>query len=206
MWGVRFCLWTWIRQRYSKPGANTEHLNAKSFISIPKSLNIEIRSSVQERPIFTLIYHGCPCTQGLITPYMVNKPLTCSRQCVMFTQRQCVYCTVTVVSQCLHIQKYTLYIARTWSSLVFGLFWIVVMLVVDWKWMEGLLYAESWLFPTSVCQCDIHLLEAVLHKQTTPKATTGWLNNHRLFSLFSTIAHCKFLVGPQHALLCLFNK
>lgn len=98
--GVRFCLWTGIRQRYSKPGANTKHLNVKSVISIPKSLNIEIRSSVQQRPIFTLIYHGCPCTQGLITPYMVNKPLTCSRQCVMFTQRQCIYCTVTVVSHC----------------------------------------------------------------------------------------------------------
>lgn len=53
---------------------------------------------------------------------------------------------------------------------------------------------------TSVCQCDIHLLEAVLHKQTTPKATTGWLNNHRLFSLFSTIAHWKFLVGPPQML------
>lgn len=65
---------------------------------------------------------------------------------------------------------------------------------------------QSPFFPTSVCQCDIHLLEAVLHKQTTPKATTGWLNNHRLFSLFSTIAHCKFLVGPQHALIRLFNK
>lgn len=37
--------------------------------------------------------------------------------------------------------------------------------------------------PTSVCQRDIHLLEAVLHKQTTPKATIGWLNSHRLFSL-----------------------
>lgn len=71
---------------------------------------------------------------------------------------------------------------------------------------EGEGFVCSVLFPTSVCQCDIHLLEAVLHKQTTPKATTGWLNNHRLFSLFSTIAHCKFLVGPQHALLCLFNK
>lgn len=58
---------------------------------------------------------------------------------------------------------------------------------------------------TSVCQCDIHLLEAVLHKQTTPKATTGWLNNHRLFSLFSTIAHWKFLVGPPHALAHLLN-
>lgn len=72
---------------------------------------------------------------------------------------------------------------------------------------EKLLYAIfSFFFPASVCQSDIHLLEAVLHKQTTPKATTGWLNNHGLFSLFSTIAHCKFLVGPQHAHLCLFNK
>ena len=85
----------------SEPGANAKHLNVKSVISIPKSLNIEIRSSVQQRPIFTLIYHGCPCTQGLITPYMVNKPLPCSRQCVMFAQRQRVCCTVTVVSQCL---------------------------------------------------------------------------------------------------------
>lgn len=58
---------------------------------------------------------------------------------------------------------------------------------------------------TSVCQCDIHLLEAVLHKQTTPKATAGWLNNHRLFSLFSTIAHWKFLVGPPHAPAHLLN-
>lgn len=99
---VWFCLWGGNRRpRYSKPGANTEHLNVKSVISIPKSLNIEIRSSVQQRPIFTLIYHDCPCTQGLITPYMVNKLLTCSRQCVMFTQRQCVSCTVTGVSQCL---------------------------------------------------------------------------------------------------------
>lgn len=46
----------------------------------PSPQNIEIRSSVQQRPIFTIIYHSCPCTQGLITPYMVNKPLTCSRQ------------------------------------------------------------------------------------------------------------------------------
>lgn len=60
--------------------------------------------------------------------------------------------------------------------------------------------------PTSVCQCDIHLLEAALHKQTAPKATTGWLNNHRLFSLFSTIVHCKFHVGPLRALLCVLNK
>lgn len=82
------CLRTGIRQRYSQPGANTKHVNVKSVISIPKSLNIEIRSSVQQRPIVTLIYHGCPCTQGLITLYMVNKPLTCSRQCAMFPQRQ----------------------------------------------------------------------------------------------------------------------
>lgn len=96
------CLWTGIRQRYSKPGANTKHLNLKSVISIPKSLNIEIRSSVQQRLIFTLIYHShIPCTQGLITPYMVNKPLAGSRQCVMFTQRQCIYYTVRIVSQCL---------------------------------------------------------------------------------------------------------
>lgn len=71
---------------------------------------------------------------------------------------------------------------------------------------RSFLYAVLFFPPTSVCQSDIHLLEAVLHKQTTPKATTGWLNNQRLFSLFSTIAHCKFLVGPQHAHLCLFNK
>lgn len=55
-----------------------------------------------------------------------------------------------------------------------------------------LLFVDSFFFYISLCQCDIHLLEAVLHKQTTPKATTGWLNNHRLFSLFSTTAHCKF--------------
>lgn len=85
IWWIRtsqraFSARTGIRQRYSKPGANTKHLNVKSVISIPKSLNIEIRSSVQQRPIFTLIYHSCPCTQGLITPYMVNKPLACTRQ------------------------------------------------------------------------------------------------------------------------------
>lgn len=101
LWCMQYSLWTGIRQRYSKPGANTKHLDVKSVISIPKSLNIEIRSSVQQRPIFTLIYHGYPCTRALITPYMVNKPLTCSRQCVVFTQRQRIYCTATRVSQCL---------------------------------------------------------------------------------------------------------
>lgn len=209
---VHFCLWTGIRQRYSKPGANTKHLNVKSVISIPKSLNIEIRSSVQQRPIFTLIYHGCPCTQGLITPYMVNKPLTCSRQCVMFIQRQCIYCTVRLVNHCL-CRKIT----EGRGSKIRLRYGAIELASIFWSILEGLdaigrsawekLFVCSPFFsPTSVCQSDIHLLEAVLHKQTTPKATTGWLNNHGLFSLFSTIAHCKFLVGPQHAHLCLFNK
>ena len=91
---ARICLWGGIRQRYSNPGANAKHLNVKSVISTPKSLNIEIRSSVQQRPIFTLIYHGCPCTQGLITLYMVNKPLTCSRQCVMGPKANCLHLPV----------------------------------------------------------------------------------------------------------------
>lgn len=56
--------------------------------SVPKPQNIEIRSSVQQRPIFTIIYHSCPCTQGLITPYMVNKPLTCSRHYVVHKKSQ----------------------------------------------------------------------------------------------------------------------
>lgn len=210
---VRFCLTTGIRQRYSKPGANTKHLNVKSVIFIPKSLNIEIRSSVQQRLVFTLIYHPhLPCTQGLISPYMVNKPLAGSRQCVMFTQRRCIYYTVRAVSQCLwhtvihntHVWQFekieqdtpVLYVGMCWCDGGLG------------RKREAFVcrVQASFFLPTSVCQCDIHLLEAVLHKQTTPKATTGWLNNHRLFSLFSTIAHCKFLVGPQHALLHLFNK
>lgn len=129
----------------------------------------------------------------------------------MFTQRQCIYCTVAVVSQCLcHtiIQDEYIHLnslGKETERPALEAFWIFLTLAAVWKGRERLLYAESF-FPTSVCQCDIHLLEAVLHKQTTPKATTGWLNNHRLFSLFSTIAHCKFLVGPQHALLRLFNK
>lgn len=201
------CLRTGIRQRYSKPGANTKHLNVKSVISIPKSLNIEIRSSVQQRPIFTLIYHSCPCTQGLITPYMVNKPLTCSRQYNVHTKTM--YLLYSSSSESVFVPynnpgwKYTLNSLEKETER--PAFWIFLTLAAVWKGRERLLYAESF-FPTSVCQCDIHLLEAVLHKQTTPKATTGWLNNHRLFSLFSTIAHCKFLVGPQHALLRLFNK
>lgn len=90
LWRQCLCsiYWTGIRFRYSKPEANTKHLNMNSVIFRPKPQNIEIRSSVQQRPIFPIIYHSCPCTQGLITPYMVNKPLTCSRQYVVQTKKR----------------------------------------------------------------------------------------------------------------------
>lgn len=81
--------WTGISFRYSKPRATTKHLNVNSVIFHPKTQIIEIRSSVQQRPIFTIIYQSCPCTQGLITPYMVNKPLTWSRQYVVQKKSHC---------------------------------------------------------------------------------------------------------------------
>lgn len=137
---VWFCLWTGIRQRYSKPGANTKHLNVKSVISIPKSLNIEIRSSVQQRPIFTLIYHGCPCTQGLITPYMVNKPLTCSRQYNVHTKTM--YLLYSNSSESVSVpynnsgQKYTFCNMEKKNNNHLKYFGIAFMLVIVWKERE----------------------------------------------------------------------
>lgn len=62
-----------------------------------------------------------------------------------------------------------------------------------WDYLD-VLYAEP-LLPATAHQCYMHLLEAVLHKQTTPEAIAGWLNNHRLFSLFSSASCCRFFVG-----------
>lgn len=50
-----------------------------------------MRSSVVQRPALPLIHHEWPRSRGLITPYMVNKPLTCAGRCVMFKQRPCLY-------------------------------------------------------------------------------------------------------------------
>lgn len=118
-------------------GANTKHLNAKSVISIPKSPNIEIRSSVQQRPIFSLIYHSCPCTQGLITPYMVNKPLTRSRQYDVQTKTMYLLYSHSNAAVCGE------YSARFTKEEPNHLFWIILMLADVWNRMKELLYAES---------------------------------------------------------------
>lgn len=142
--------------------------------SVPKPPNIEIRSSVQQRPIFTIIYHSCPCTQGLITPYMVNKPLTCSRQYVVHKKSRR---TVTM-SPCVQSTFSTPRKIRT--------VWCV------WDYFD-VFVCRALFFPTSNTP---PVLEAVLHKQTTPEAIAGWFNNHRLFSLLSSASWCKLFVGP----------
>lgn len=128
------------------------------------------------------------------------------QQTIWCSQRQCIYCSRSTESMSVACNKKYIFIFEIQKGRLLGEVGIILMLVDIWKGSKKLLYAESFSVATSLCQCDIHLLEAVLHKQTTPKATTGWLNNHRLFSLFSTIAHWKFLVGPPHALLRLSSK
>lgn len=139
--------------------------------SVPKHQNIEIRSSVQQRPIFTIIYHSCPSTQGLITPYMVNKPLTCSRQYVVHKKSPSTV-TKSRCSNSGHI--FTLHPKKKRDGLRYaGLFRSV--------WMQSPFYTSA------SHQCDMHLLEAALRKQTTPEAIAGCLNNHRLFFYFCFI-------------------
>lgn len=132
-----------------------------SVIFRPKPQNIEIRSSVQQRPIFTIIYHSCPRTQGLITPYMVNKPLTCSRQYVVH-KKESLYSNDELM--CAVIQDTFLHCTPRKEAQFEECGIILIFLFAKPFFFFFFILATPY-------QCAMHLLEAALHKQTTPEAS-----------------------------------